>query len=1052
VTEHMKHSARNFPTGTLTLLFADIEGSTQLLQQLGEAYALLQTEYCRLLQACFLHWNGYEVDRQGDACFAVFARASDALSAAVETQRNLATHPWPEHVAVRTRMGLHTGTPERTPTGYTGLDVHYAARLMHAAHGGQVLLSQTTCVLVKDDLPEGVSLLDLGAYGLQDFPRAGHLFQLVISELPADFPPLRTSESRFQNLPAQLTTLIGREREITAICALLQRKEVRLLTLTGTGGIGKTRLGIEVATRLLDTFADGVAFVPLAPIIHPGLVLSTIKQTLGLTHPQRGQSTEHAEDLKTFLRDRHMLLVLDNFEQVLPAASYLTDLLLACPYVKMLVTSRAVLRVQGEYEFAVPPLALPKWTHLPATEALTQYESVALFVERALAVNPGLPLTKANMQAIAAICVHLEGIPLAMELAAARTRLLPPPALLRQLTQTRRLNVLTGGPRDVPERQQTLRNTLAWSYHLLNSEEQQLFRLLSIFVGGCTLDAITAVSAAVIGKTGPILDILASLINKSLLYQSEQEGDEARLAMLETVREYGLDCLRESHEEESAWQALAAYYLSLAEQAELAYAGSEQATWLQRLEREHENIRAVLQWSLVYGQEKQDMTIALRLGAALRNLWVVHGPFREGRVFLERALAVREGVEIPLQAKAFFAAANLAFLQGDFEHAEAYGQESLKLFRELEDKPGVASALYLLAWVAKDDIVIDIALAEEALTHFRELGDKEFIAWSIYTLAYLATLRGVYDNASRLIEESLALHRELGNTRGIAYSLATKAQLLFVSQGEIANTEAYLDECLLLFKELDDQDGLASSGVLRGQIALCKGDLAQARTLLEESHLLYKNMGSPQGTLHTFYHLARVALAENDELTAYNFYQEGLNIARKLDMNEWIATYLEGLAHMAALQGKYRWATTAWGKAEALREAVHIPIPFIDYADYERRVALVRTRLSEHTFATLWARGRTMTTEQVLALQEQEIEQSLVPRTTSPAANYPAGLTEREVQVLRMVARGMTNSEIAQQLGLSEKTIAHHMTHIFNKTTSDNRASVVAFAFRHGLV
>jgi predicted ATPase/DNA-binding CsgD family transcriptional regulator len=922
---------------------------------------------------------------------------------------------------------------------------------MHAAHGGQMLLSPTTYALVKDELPEGVSLISLGEHGLREFPRPQPLFQVVISELPADFPPPRTIEHRFQNLPAHLTTLIGREREITAVCDLLQREEVRLLTLTGTGGIGKTRLGIAVAASVLDTFPDGVAFVPLAPVVHPGLVLLTIKQTLGLMYPERSQNIEHAEDLKAFLQDRHMLLVLDNFEQVLPAASYLTDILLACPHLKVLVTSRAVLRVQGEYEFAVPPLALPQWTHLPAIEVLTQYESVALFVERTQAINPGLPLTKANMQAIAAICVHLEGLPLALELAAARTKLLPPAALLRQLTQTQRLDVLTGGIRDVPERQQTLRNTLAWSYHLLNQLEQQLFRLLSIFVGGCTLDAITAVSTAVVGESLPLLDILASLIDKSLLYQTEQEGDEARFAMLETVREYGLDCLHHSHEEEVAWQALATYYLALAEQAEPQYAGSEQVIWLQRLEREHENLRAVLLWSLTYGQEKQDMTIALRLGAALRNFWVIHGPFREGRVFLEQALAVREGVALPLLAKALFSAANLAFLQSDFDAAEAYCQESLKLFRKLQDRPGIAFALYLLAWVAKDDIAIDIALTEEALALFRELENSEFIAWSIYTLAYLDTLRGAYQSAFRLIEESLALHQALGNTRGIAYSLLTKAQLHLLSRSEQASVEACLDACLPLYQTLNDQDGLAAVGVMRGQLALWRKDIAQARALLEESLLLYKKMGSPQGILHSLQHLARIALTENNEMTAYNFYQEGLAIARKLDMKEWIATYLEGLANLAALQGKYSWATTAWGTAEALREAVHIPIPLIDQAEYRRYIALAHTHLKEDAFTTLWAKGRTMTTEQIITLQEQEIVLPVAPHTAPQVEVYPAGLTAREVQVLRLVAKGLTNSEIAQELGLSEKTIAHHMTHIFNKTTSDNRASVVAFAFRHGL-
>ena len=860
------------------------------------------------------------------------------------------------------------------------------------------------------------------------------------------------SENRFQNLPAQLTTLIGREREVATVCDLLKRDEVRLLTLTGTGGIGKTRLGIEIAARLGETFTDGVVFVPLAPIIHPALVLFTIKHTLGLMQPVHDQSTHHLDDLKTFLRDRHMLLVLDNFEQVLAAAPDLTELLLACPSLKALVTSRAVLRVQGEYEFTVPPLALPKWTHLPAIEVLTQYAAVALFLERALSIKPDLALTRANMQAIATICVYLDGLPLAIELAAARVKLLPPQALLRQLTQTQRLMVLTGGGQDVPERQQTLRNTLAWSYNLLNQTEQQLFRLLSIFVGGCTLEAIEPVSAMVCGQQLPVLDTLASLIDKSLLHQTEQEGEEAHFVMLETVREYGLERLQASGENEAAWQALAAYYLGLAEQAESQYAGSEQIVWLQRLEREHENLRAVLQWLLEQGEAGHGMTMALRLGAALRNFWVIRGPYREGRVFLERALAVREGVAKAVQAKALFAASNLALLQSDYQAAEAQGQESLTLFRELGDRPGAAYALYLLAWIAQDDITIDIALTEEALALFREIGDREFVGWSIYTLAYLDNLRGEYESAARLIEESLALHKALGNTRGAAQSLLTMARIQIVSQGNLAKAGACVDESLSLLKELDDLEGIATASILRGQLALSRGDTVQARSIFEESLALYKKIGIPQGTILAFYHLAQSTAAQGDDKTARAYYKEGLAIARELRVKEWIAACLEGLAEVAVVQNTCDWAVCLWGTAEVLREAVHIPIPRVDNASYQSAVQSARLCLGERNFAALWKLGRALTPEQALALEGQEIVLPSSEAVSPPAVTYPADLTEREVQVLRLVAQGLTNAEIADELGLSKKTIAHHLTHIFNKTTSENRASVVAFAFQHGLI
>lgn len=1049
MTDHLEHSNRDLPVGTLTLLFADIEGSTQLLRQLGERYAQVQLEYLHLLRTTLQRWNGFEVDIQGDAYFAVFPRAIDAVLAVVELRRDLATHLWSEDITISARIGLHTGTPERTPIGYAGLDVHYAARLMHVASGGQILLSQTTYELVKHRLPEKIDVLDLGTFSLRDFPDPRHIFQLSLSELPADFPPLHTIENRFESLPVQLSTLIGREKEIAAVCEILQRKEVRLLTLTGTGGIGKTRLGIEVAIRELETFADGAVFVPLAPIIHPRLVLPTIKHVLGLHQPQRAQRSQHLEDLKEFLRDKHVLLVLDNFEQVLSAASDLTELLISCPKIKLLVTSRSVLRIQGEYEYLVPPLSLPRWTHLPDIEALSQFASVALFVERAQQIKPDLALTKANMQAIASICVYLDGLPLAIELAAARVNLLPPPALFRQLTQTQRTEVLTGGLRDVPERHQTLRHTLDWSYQLLEEEEQKVFRLLSVFVEGCTLEAIISVAQVVIGKVIPMLEILSSLIDKSLLYQVEQEGEEAHFMMLETIREYGMGCLRDNGEEEIAWQALAAYYLSLAEQAELQYAGPEQAAWLQRLEKEHENIRAVLQWSLEYGHTHHDMTLALQLGTTLRNFWVIRGPFREGRVFLERALETREGVEVSILARALFAAENLAFVQGDFHTAEKFGQESLKLFRELNDRPGMAFALYGLAWLAKDDITIDIALTREALALFQEIGNSEFVAWSIYTLAYLDCLRGEYSSAFSLIEESLALHSEMGNTRGIAHSLLTRVQLHIFSKGNLAIADSCLDECLPLLKALDDQDGLAYAGLLRGQLALLRGDISQARVLIEESLTRYKKMGSQQGIVQSLYQSGRAAIAGGDESGACNYYRDGLAVARELNMNELIAACLEGLAGVAGMQEKYAWAVSLWATADALREAVHIPIPFVDRADYERSVANARMHLGEHMFDELWSQGRTITPEQAISLQEQEVESPVAG--VLPSGTHPAGLTEREVQVLRLVARGLTNSEIANELHLSEKTIAHHMTHIFNKTSSENRAAAVAFAFRHGL-
>ena len=553
-------SLPDLPRGTVTLLFTDIEGSTHLLEQLGNRYASVLAECRHLLRAAFQRWNGHEVDTQGDAFFVAFARASDAVAAAVDAQRALADHSWSEGVVMRVRMGLHTGEPSLTHEGYVGLDVHRAARIMSAGHGGQVLLSQTTCNLVEFDLTDDVSVRDLGEHRLKDLGRPRHLFQLVISGLPATFPSLKTLDTHPHNLSVQSTPFIGREQEVAAVQQMLRRKEMRLLTLTGPGGMGKTRLGLQVAAELSDDFADGMFFVDLAPISDPALVVPTIAQTLGIREVS-GQAL--LGRLKEELRQKQILLLLDNFEQVVEAAPQVADLLAACPHLKVEVTSREVLHVQAEHEFAVPPLALPDPRHLSDLAVLSHYAAISLFIQQAQAVKPDFQLTHANASAVVEICARLDGLPLAIELAAARIKLLPPQALLGRLSQ--RLTVLTSKVRDVPARHQTLRDTIAWSYNLLNTEEQRLFRSLSVFVGGCTLEAIEGIYATLYGRAIPVLDGVASLVDKSLLQQVEQEGCEPRLMMLETIREYGLECLNASGEMEVNRRAQAAYYLEVAE-------------------------------------------------------------------------------------------------------------------------------------------------------------------------------------------------------------------------------------------------------------------------------------------------------------------------------------------------------------------------------------------------------------------------------------------------------------------------------------------------------
>ena len=976
----------HLPTGTVTLLFTDIEGSTRLLSQLGQRYASVLTEYRHILRTACHQWNGHEVDTQGDAFFVAFVRAINAVSAAIDIQRTLAAHPWPEGATVRVRIGLHTGEPSVAAEGYVGMDVHYAARLMSAGYGGQVLLSQTTRDLVEHDLPEGVSLRNLGEHRLRDVGYSSHIFQLVISDLPADFPPLKTLSTRnnYPNtLPVMPNPLVGREQEITAVQQLLHSQDVRLLTLTGPGGTGKTRLSVQVAADVSDHFPDGVFFVPLAAVNDSDLAIPKLAKVLSV------QERDHRpllESLKEYLQQKRVLLLLDNFEQVVAAALHIEALLLACPYIKVLVTSRALLHLQTEHVFSVPPLALPDITRLPTPKNLEQYASVALFVQRAHAISPTFQLIPSNARAIAEICVRLDGLPLAIELAAARIRLLPPQALLARLSKS--LQVLTGGAQTLPIRQQTLRNTIQWSYNLLDNQEQQLFRRLSVFVGGWTLEAAEAVVNAgqEMNVDGlPVLDGIASLLDKSLLLQVAVDDEEPRLIMLETIREFGRECLAASSEMEATQQAHALYYLALAEQAETELGGPHLVAWLDRLEREHNNLWAALHWFLQQGKAQGDaneagrkhhIEMALRFGAALERFWVVRGYRTEGRNFLEQAQAANKYVAKSIRAKALITAARLAFSQSDYERGEPLALEGLALFRELADMRGIALALDRLGMAAwrRGNFAAARPLMEEDLSLFRKLADKERIAWSLFTLGLLDSKQGDHEKARSLFEESLAMHRELGNKRGMAASLNQLAGSILATQGNHELVRSLLDEALSLNREIGDKEGIAVSSALSAELALIQNDLATARSLAEESLVLYREMEYRKGTAESLSFLARIATARGNYESARALCNEFLTIAKELGDKELLASGLERLAGVIAAQESNGMSTQSslsaiklWGAAESLRESIGAPIPSLERTSYECAVTAIRTQLAKEAFDSAWAEGRNMQPDQALA-------------------------------------------------------------------------------------
>jgi predicted ATPase/class 3 adenylate cyclase len=814
--------SRTLPTGTVTFLFSDIEGSTRLVQALGDAFPALLERHQALLRGAFGDAGGVEVTTEGDSFFVVFRGALAAVGAAVAAQRALAAEPWPEEAgSVRVRMGLHTGEATLGGDNYVGLDVHRAARIGGAAHGGQVLISDTTRALVHGSLPDDIGLMELGEFRLKDLDRPERLTQLTVAGLPQTFPPPRSLESP-TNLPVQLTEFIGRKRETDEVAALVRRS--RLLTLTGPGGTGKTRLALQTAAQLRSEFAAGAFFVDLSPLTDPALIPTTIAAALGVN--EQPDRTVLAS-LQAHLRDLRMLLVLDNFEQLQAGALLVGQLLEAAPQLVILVTSREVLHLRGEQEYPVPPLGLPDASSVMPLDMLTQYDAVALFIRRAQAARPDFEIDNASAPAVAGICARLDGLPLAIELAAARVKLLDPEAILHRLEGS--LALLTSTSRDLSERQRTLRGAIDWSHNLLDPTERVMFRRLGVFVGGCSLERAQAICEAGGKLEIDILDGVSSLIDKSLLRRLDNPGGELRVGMLETVREYALEQLTQSADWDPVRRAHEDLFLGTALEAAAEIMGPNQKAWSSRLETDRDNLRAALQRLADDGRIEE----ALEMGAGLWRFWQQRGNHAEGRATLEQLLSRPDAAAPTLsRARALAGLGGLAYWQSDMEAAERAYTEGLAIQRQQDDPAGLAEALYNLGFVRAiaRKLPEAKALYEEALEIARDGRDESSVLRYQEALAFLMFHMGEFAAAHRLQMQNVAALK----ARNEPFRAAIGTGFLSYLEAKDGRAEAARTmqrEALGVFRAAGDAHWVVRELMVAALSAVVAGDLELAAQL-----------------------------------------------------------------------------------------------------------------------------------------------------------------------------------------------------------------------------
>ncbi len=965
------------PDGTLTMLLTDVEGSTVLWEEHPRKMREAMRRHHELGREAILRHSGYLPPDQGegDSLFAVFADARDGVACALEFQRSLVNEDWPEGIAIRVRAALHTGSLELRDGGnYEGLPLNRCARLRSIAHGGQTVLSTATSSVLGGDLPDLVTLEDLGVHRLKDLSVPEHVFQLRHPDLLADFPPLRSLDARPNNLPLQLTGFVGRIYELPEVEALLDSTKV--LTLTGAGGSGKTRLALQVAADRLDDYPAGVWFVELDRLSDPALVPRAVASAMKVRE-QPGRTI--VETLVDQLADGMSLVILDNCEHVIDACAALaTTLLAACPQLTVFATSREPLSISGEVAWTVPPLA----------------EAVHLFVDRAVAANPRFALHEATAPSVKTICARLDGIPLAIELAAARVHTMTVQDIDRRLGDGFRL--LTTGSRTALARHQTLRATIDWSYDLLSPPEQVVFRRLSVFAGGLTLDAAEQVCVGRGVDEAAVLDLVPLLVSRSLVVLQE-DSDRGRYRLLEPIREYGYEKLRAADEEDDARGRHLRWCIDVAEEAEPELRGGDQAASLDRLQADLDNFRAAFAWSLA----RSNAGSALRLASGLLEFWIVRADWSEGREWVEHALALPGEVDPALRARALRAAGELADVLSDYPASAASFEESLAIARRLGDDreiaaalmglaneaermgrskdarplleeavtilqrvgddPSIARSLGGLAWL-EDNYPRARSLWAEHLAARRKLGNREAVAWAVLQVGWATEGEGDYAAAREAYEESLAIGHEIGYRRIIARSLTQLGDTARL-QGHTDEARTLYEETMPIWREIGHRSGLVDSLRGLGDVAVLEGDHQRAELLLTESLTVARDIGAREREARAVQSLAALARARKRSAEARAGFREALALWMEMDHVHGVASCIRGLGETAVLDGSFERAARLLGVAETLMEQVGAGLPPSEREDLRASTEAVRAYLGAPGLEAELDAGRALSME-----------------------------------------------------------------------------------------